>query len=134
METLKKDMEEDDAVSMLVVGTEAGQVLVLEPSGTAVQVNVQLPSAPAFLACTGLYAVEYRIVAACRDGHVPMTRLLLEQRATSLDPPPAVPPAAQVSAERRPGRREGGACLANISDVSVHTQQHPKQNLGNLVP
>jgi len=70
METLKKDMEDDDAVSMLVAGTEAGQVLILEPSGTAVSSKIQLPSPPVFLAVTGLHAVEYRIVCACRDGHL----------------------------------------------------------------
>jgi len=70
METLKKDMDDDDAVSMLVVGTEAGQVLILEPSGTQVSVQVLLPSAPVFLAVTGLQSVEYRVVCACRDGHL----------------------------------------------------------------
>ena len=55
---------------MLVVGTEAGQVLVLEPSGSAVQVRVQLPSAPVLLAVTGMMSVEWRVVCACRDGNV----------------------------------------------------------------
>jgi len=70
MEVLKRDAEDDDAVSMLVVGTEAGQVLVLEPSGSAVQVKVQLPSAPVLMAVTGMLAVEWRVVCACRDGNV----------------------------------------------------------------
>ena len=42
-----------DAVSMLVVGTESGMVLLLEPSGTAMAQRMQLPSAPVFMAITG---------------------------------------------------------------------------------
>ena len=70
METLRKDMDEPDAVSMLVVGTESGHVIILEPSGTQELAKVQLPSAPVFMAVTGLHSVESRIVCACRDGHV----------------------------------------------------------------
>lgn len=70
MEVLRKDMDEEGSISMLVVGTEAGQVHILEPSGTRANVSVQLPATPAFMAVTGLYTVEYRIVCACRDGHV----------------------------------------------------------------
>ena len=35
-QVIKKNMEEPDAVSCLVLGTEAGQILILDPSGTAV--------------------------------------------------------------------------------------------------
>lgn len=41
METLNKNMEGERAVSMLVVGTEAGYVLIMDPSGTTVQVGEQ---------------------------------------------------------------------------------------------
>ena len=70
METLKKDLEEDDACSMLVVGTESGLVIMLEPSGTAIAKKWQLPSAPVHMAITGSKDIEYRIVCACRDGNV----------------------------------------------------------------
>jgi len=70
METLKKDLEEDDAVSMLVVGTESGKVLVLDPAGTSIQKQWQLPSAPVYMAITGVRDIEFRIVCACRDGNV----------------------------------------------------------------
>lgn len=42
METLKKDLEDEDAISMLVVGTESGLVYIMEPSGTAVLLSVQV--------------------------------------------------------------------------------------------
>jgi hypothetical protein len=40
-----QDLEEDDAVSMLVVGTESGKVLVLDPAGTSIQKQWQASSA-----------------------------------------------------------------------------------------
>jgi hypothetical protein len=46
------------------------QVHILEPSGTAISCTVQLPSPPVFLAVSGLRAVDYRVVAACRNGHL----------------------------------------------------------------
>jgi len=70
MEVLKKNLDEPDACSMLVVGTEGGQVHILDPSGKAVAETHTLPSTPAFLATAGLKAVEYRIAAACRDGRI----------------------------------------------------------------
>ena len=70
MEVLKKDIEDETATSMLVVGTESGLVLVLEPGGTSVQVKLQLPSAPVHIAVTGAKLIDYRIVCACRDGNV----------------------------------------------------------------
>ena len=70
MEVLKKDLEDDDAVSMLVIGTEAGQVLILDPSGTSVHKQWQLPSAPVYMTVSGVKDIEYRIVCACRDGNV----------------------------------------------------------------
>ena len=70
METLAKDSAEADAISCLVIGTEAGTVLVLDPAGSKVRVAVQLRGVPVLLAVTGLFDVDYRIVAACRDGCV----------------------------------------------------------------
>ena len=70
METLKKDIEEDDAVSMLVVGTENGMVLVLDQTGSNIVKQWQLPSAPVYMAITGSKDIEFRIVCACRDGNI----------------------------------------------------------------
>ena len=46
METLRKEMDEPGAVSMLVVGAESGLVCILEPSGTTTLATCELPSAP----------------------------------------------------------------------------------------
>jgi len=70
MEVLKKDLEDDDAVSMLVVGCENGLVLVLDPSGSSVLKRWQLPAAPTHMVISGTKDVEFRIVCACRDAKV----------------------------------------------------------------
>jgi Bardet-Biedl syndrome 1 protein len=70
METMNKDMDEVDAVSSLVIGTEAGDVLLLDPPGSSILKQIPLPSVPTHLAVTGLHDVSYRIVVACRDGNV----------------------------------------------------------------
>jgi Bardet-Biedl syndrome 1 protein len=70
METLNKDLEEVDAVSSLVIGTEAGDVLILDPPGSSILKQIHLPSVPTHLSVIGLYDVSYRIVVACRDGNI----------------------------------------------------------------
>ena len=96
METLKREFDEPTSMSSLVLGTEAKQILILEPAGSAVEVRscrslpffddhlddrlrsrrapctfpplqtkCNLKSVPAFMAITGLYKVDYRIVVAC---------------------------------------------------------------------
>jgi len=70
METLKKNSDAEDAVSSLVVGTEARQVLVLDPTGSSIVAGVTLQGVPAMMCVSGLFDVEWRIVVACRDGRV----------------------------------------------------------------
>ncbi|CAN0078223.1 unnamed protein product, partial [Heterosigma akashiwo] len=60
----------EDAVSSLVVGTEARQVLVLDPTGSSIVAGVTLQGVPAMMCVSGLFDVEWRIVVACRDGRV----------------------------------------------------------------
>jgi Bardet-Biedl syndrome 1 protein len=68
MDTILKDTDDPDGVSSLVIGTESGHVLILDPPGNTVVAKVKLGGVPAFLAVTGLYDVEYRVVIACRNG------------------------------------------------------------------
>lgn len=70
MSSLRKNIDEWDAVSSLYLGTEAGQIYVLEPSGTAVHSKFTIPSPPVFVASTGLLDIDYRIVVASRNGHI----------------------------------------------------------------
>lgn len=57
-------------LSMLVLGTEARQVIFLDPTCTKVKLAVNLPSVPTHLAVSGAFAVEFRVHVACRDGVV----------------------------------------------------------------
>nr|CAD7602763.1 unnamed protein product [Timema genevievae] len=82
MTTLKKSMSEDYAVSCLVVGTESGEIFMLDPEAFTILETMSLcgsgtdssPLVPAQVAATGLYDVEYRVVTACRDGSVCLVR------------------------------------------------------------
>eukprot|EP00944_MAST-04C_sp_MAST-4C-sp1_P005002 g5002.t1 len=70
MKTLKKDFDDNDAVSSLVIGTEAGTVLILDPPGSKILNQCKLPSVPTKIDVVGLYDVGYRIVISCRDGNI----------------------------------------------------------------
>jgi hypothetical protein len=49
-------------VSMLIVGTEARQVLIMDTAGTAILKKIQLPDVPVFMAVS---------VLAARPRHAP---------------------------------------------------------------
>lgn len=65
---VQQSSSEWDAISCVVLGTEQGQIIVLESSGTAIKLKKQLPAVPVFLAVAGVLDVEYRITVACRNG------------------------------------------------------------------
>ncbi len=66
--TLKKSHDESSAVSCLILGTEASAIYVLDPEAFTIMEQMSVPSPPAHLSVTGLYDVDFRVVAACRDG------------------------------------------------------------------
>ena len=70
MEPLKKDSEEIDALTLIVVGTESGHVMILplDPNNSAFLCRLALPSAPVLMSVSGIYDVEWRVTCACRDG------------------------------------------------------------------
>lgn len=68
METIKQALDEPDAVSCLVVGTESGRVLILNAAGTTVVKNIWVGVTPSILAIQGELDVGYRITVAGRDG------------------------------------------------------------------
>ena len=70
METLNKNMQNERAISSLVVGTESRHIIIMDPSGTSILKKFLLPSVPVFLAVQGTFDVEYRIVVACRNGNI----------------------------------------------------------------
>lgn len=89
MDTVKKDSEEADALSMLVVGTESCYIYILpvDPTNSNVLCKVLLPSVPTHLSVSGCFDVEWRINVICRDakmysiknGEVRGTALLVGQ-------------------------------------------------------
>ncbi|OQS01252.1 bardet-Biedl syndrome 1 family protein [Achlya hypogyna] len=70
MATLNKSMDEKDAVGCLVIGTEAGQVYVLDQQGANITTKAYLPSTPVDIVVNGLFDVEYRLIVSCRNGSV----------------------------------------------------------------
>jgi Bardet-Biedl syndrome 1 protein len=90
MTTVAKSREDGAGAACLVLGTEAGDVLVLDPAATKVAKKIQLRSPPAALATVGAFDVDYRIVAATRDRtvHVVRNGEVLETAAIELDVQP----------------------------------------------
>ncbi|GFR47660.1 hypothetical protein Agub_g9403 [Astrephomene gubernaculifera] len=68
MDVVKQAIDEPDAVSCLVVGTESGRILILNAAGDAIVKNIWVGSTPAMIAVQGELDVEYRITVAGRDG------------------------------------------------------------------
>ena len=84
---MNKSSADEDALNCVVVGTEHKVIYVLDSQAFTILATVTIvslkiikkflkisifqmdcPSVPVFLNVSGLYDVEYRIVAACRDG------------------------------------------------------------------
>jgi Bardet-Biedl syndrome 1 protein len=74
LQTMKKSLADDDAVSCLVLGTESKAVYILDPEAFTVLATMSLPSVPVLLHVSGLYDVEFRVIVACRDGAVYVVR------------------------------------------------------------
>ncbi|XP_067130781.1 Bardet-Biedl syndrome 1 protein [Centruroides vittatus] len=68
LNTMKKSMAEENAVSCLVLGTENKNIYILEPDAFTILAAMTVPSIPVFLNVSGLFDVEYRIIIACRNG------------------------------------------------------------------
>ena len=67
---INKSLDEEKCPQMLIVGTEHQQMILLEPNGQKVKVEVALKSVPVFILADGQFDVDYRIFLACRDGRV----------------------------------------------------------------
>ena len=86
VQTLKRSMSEDDAISCLVIGTENKEVFFVEPDAFTILSTVRTSSKNnckcsnilfyfrllfllylRFLDAQGLYEVEFRVIASCRD-------------------------------------------------------------------
>ncbi|XP_061564145.1 Bardet-Biedl syndrome 1 protein [Cololabis saira] len=72
--TLKKSTADEDGVSCLVIGTENGDVLILDPEAFIVLSKMSLPGTPTMMDVTGQFDVEFRITVACRNGNIYILR------------------------------------------------------------
>ena len=67
---LRIAMDEPDAASCLVIGTEDGRIMLLNTAGTKVERTIVLPAPASKVVATGLRDIEYRIVVATRNGKI----------------------------------------------------------------
>merc|ERR1719337_335704 len=70
METLKLNMDDPTAVSLMVLGTENKKIFILDSQGMRVVKKIELDATPSFMHIMGKYEVDYRITVACRDGKI----------------------------------------------------------------
>ncbi|KAF4655964.1 Bardet-Biedl syndrome 1 protein [Perkinsus chesapeaki] len=72
LEVLKKTADRKTAASMLVAACESGTVFLVNPSVTGIALKIDLPEgvAPAFMAVSGVFELEYRIFVATRSGKI----------------------------------------------------------------
>ena len=70
MTKINKNMDEDKAVSQLIVGTENREIHFFDQTGGKIKKTMSVPAIPVFLEAVGLYDVDYRLYVACRDGKV----------------------------------------------------------------
>ncbi|ORX54665.1 hypothetical protein BCR36DRAFT_347569 [Piromyces finnis] len=70
MTTIKKDSEEVESISYLVVGVNEKLVYIVNPNGCQVIEKFQLSSSIQLLSVYGLYESKYHIIAGCFDGSI----------------------------------------------------------------
>ncbi|XP_068116242.1 Bardet-Biedl syndrome 1 protein isoform X2 [Hyperolius riggenbachi] len=85
MATLRKNMADEDAVCCLVIGTESGEIFILDPEAFTILTRVSLPSIPTLLDVTGQFDIEYRITVACRNGNAYILRRDSKRPKYSID-------------------------------------------------
>ncbi|XP_057316965.1 Bardet-Biedl syndrome 1 protein homolog [Hydractinia symbiolongicarpus] len=70
MDTLRKTSNDEGSISCLVVGAENKDICILDPEAFTVLSKVSIPSVPVFMAVSGLFDVDYRIMIACRNSKI----------------------------------------------------------------
>ncbi|CAM1320405.1 BBS1 (predicted) [Pycnogonum litorale] len=74
LESLKKSISDDNAISCLVLGTEHKQIYVVDSEAFTVIETLSIPSIPVFLSASGQYEVDYKIIIAARDSNIYIIR------------------------------------------------------------
>lgn len=70
MSKIYKSVEEERSQSLLVIGTENQEIIVIDKSCMAINKSFQLKSVPVFIVAQGCYDIEYKIFVACRNGSI----------------------------------------------------------------
>ena len=83
MATMPKMVEEPDAMSSLIIGTESCLLIILDPSATTKLCQVTLPAVPTMMRVSGCFDVDWRIIVACRDARL-YTVSIGEHRGTAV--------------------------------------------------
>lgn len=83
MATMPKMVEEPDAMSSLIIGTESCLLIILDPSATTKLCTVTLPAVPTQMRVSGCFDVDWRIIVACRDARL-YTVSIGEHRGTAV--------------------------------------------------
>ena len=91
MKKLNKNSADEDALNCLVIGTEDQNIYIIESEAfttlaTVIKqarpslidtfdcIQMNCPATPSFLDVSGVYDVEFRILAACRNGYIYLFR------------------------------------------------------------
>ena len=86
----QKSFDEDKTVTMLVIGTENRDILLLDQTGMQIKKQIQLKSVPVQIQCHGQFEVESKIYVACRDGKIYLLKQfeLMESPVYSIESKP----------------------------------------------
>ncbi|CAF3501254.1 unnamed protein product [Rotaria socialis] len=74
MKKLNKNCADEDAINCLVIGTEDQNIYIVESEAFTILATMNCPATPSFLDVSGIYDVEFRILAACRNGYIYLFR------------------------------------------------------------
>lgn len=67
MDTIKKNVEDETALSMLVIGAESKDIFITDNTGMEIIKSIKIPGTPAFLDVSGVFQSDYRIVVLTRE-------------------------------------------------------------------
>lgn len=70
VQVIKKEAEEEYALSNLIIGTEMRTVLILDNQGTSIIKKMMLPSIPVVIIAHGLLEEQYKLIVGCRDDKI----------------------------------------------------------------
>ena len=69
MGAMNRSIDDENGLSVLLIGTENKELLIVDVEAFTILRKVKLSSVPVFISSFGLYDVEYHITVVCRDGH-----------------------------------------------------------------